>query len=96
MALRRQALKNFDAAIKDFDKVIELVPNNFTAYNNRAGVYTELEEYKPAIEDYSKVIALDPKADYAYYNCGNCYQARSDATKAKADFDKARKLGFNG
>jgi len=44
-------LKDYKSAIKDFNKAIELDPNNATAYCNRATLRRDLKDYKGAIED---------------------------------------------
>lgn len=52
-------LKEYEKAIMDYTKVIELDPNYTSAYHNRSVVYENLNEYEKAILDYTKAIALD-------------------------------------
>ena len=52
-----------ERSIEDYDKAIELDPNDAEAYNNRGNSYSDLGQYQRAIEDYDKAIELDP--DYA-------------------------------
>ena len=61
----------YDLAIKDFNRAIELNPNNFFAYNNRGNAYDKIEDFDRAIEDFNAAIKL--KSDYAkaYNNRGN-------------------------
>ena len=47
-------------AIEDYDKVIELDPNNAEAYNNRGSSYHSLGQNERATEDFDKAIELDP------------------------------------
>ena len=46
--------------MEDYDKAIELDPNDAEAYNNRGNSYRDLGQYQRAIEDYDKAIELDP------------------------------------
>jgi tetratricopeptide (TPR) repeat protein len=69
-------------AIAAYEKVIELYPDVWIAYNNLASMYNELEEWDEA-EKFAKVIA-DRKQEnvYPYINLAVAYQG-------KGMFDKA-------
>jgi tetratricopeptide (TPR) repeat protein len=54
------ALKDFQKASLDFDKAIELQPDNFIAYIGRGAVETELGNSQQVLIDLSKAIALQP------------------------------------
>ena len=41
-----------------------------------------------------KAIKLSPEG-WLYYNRGELYRLMGDEAKAKADFDKAKQLGYN-
>ena len=56
----------------DFNKAIDLNPNEAIYYNNRGDCETELFEYKNAINDYTKAITLNPNEGFYYYNRGVC------------------------
>jgi tetratricopeptide (TPR) repeat protein len=49
-------LKEYERAIEDYNKTIELDPNSADAYNNRGTVYYNLMQYERAIEEYNKTI----------------------------------------
>ena len=53
-------------------------------------------QYDEAILKFSVAIHLDPKFAGAYSNRGTAYQRQEQAALAKADFDKAKELGFGG
>ena len=53
--------KEYEKALKNFNKVIEIDPNNKMAYNNKGYLYEELKNYKKALENFNKVIEIDPK-----------------------------------
>jgi len=54
-------LGNYNQAIADYDKVIELDPKDSETYINRGRTYYYLGNYNQAIADYDKVIEFDPK-----------------------------------
>ena len=56
-------LGQYQRAIEDYDKAIQLDPDYATAYYNRGGSYSDLAQYQRAIEGFDKAIQLDP--DYA-------------------------------
>ena len=65
-------MKEYQGALKDFNKVIELDPNYKKPYFRRAGVYEKLNEKEKALSDYTKYINLNPSdVSNAYNNRGN-------------------------
>jgi tetratricopeptide (TPR) repeat protein len=61
---------DYDQAIDDCTRAIELVPGLTEAYHKRGIVYTELEEYERAIADFDRAIELDSGYKWAYANKG--------------------------
>ena len=84
----------YDQAIKDFNRAIELKPDYVEAYINRGNAYNEEGEYEQAIKDYSKAIELEPDAADAYYNLGVAYYKKGQYERAKEDFQRACELGY--
>lgn len=82
----------FDRAIADYAKVIELAPNNALAYANRAAVYLEKQQYALTIEDAGKAISLKSDLGLAYLIRGFGYVALGNETLAQTDFDEALKI----
>ncbi len=83
---------DYDGAIADYSKAIELKPDYAKAYNNRGVAKSNNEDFDGAIEDYTKAIDLyeedNDKAD-AYYSRGFVKVEKKDYDGAIADFDKA-------
>ena len=89
----------YDLAIKDFTKAIELEPDYALAYNNRCAVYRKMGKYDKAIEDCNKAIKLKPDYAEPYNNRGAAYSNKGKIERAiedyniaiqlKPDFDKA-------
>ena len=53
-------LKEYQGAIKDYNKAIELNPDSEGAYYNRGLAKQNLEDYNGAIEDFTKTIEINP------------------------------------
>lgn len=88
-------MDRFDEAIADCTKSIELNPNDTRTYNCRALAYTiGTDEYDKAIIDRTETIRLDPKNPDAYFGRGKAYEAKGDMVKARADFARAKELGY--
>ena len=86
---------DYDRAIVDFDKVIELNPDDAEAYYNRGNAYYEKQEFAQSIRDYSKAIELKPQFAEAYYNRGEAWLHLREWEKAKSDLTTARSMGIN-
>ena len=74
-------------ALEDFNKVIELNPEDSDAYYNRGLTHKNQQDYDHAIEDYSRAIKLNPRYVNAYNNRGNVYGRKSDYKAAVTDFN---------
>ncbi len=73
---------NYDRAIEDYGKAINLYPKNAAAYNSRGHMWRRKRNYDRAIEDYSKAIELDPQNTTAY-------DSRACVWKDKGNYDRA-------
>lgn len=54
-------LKDYEGAIADYDKALELDPQDTGAYFARGNAKYNLKDYAGAITDYDKAIKLAPK-----------------------------------
>lgn len=86
-------LQDYNAAIKEFNKAIELDSANVNAYLLRGDSKDELKDYKGAIDDYSKAIKYNTKFKDAFYNRGCTYYKMGDTTNACLDWNSAMNLG---
>ena len=80
---------NWDNILKriaDYDRVIQLQPNDEAAYYNRGNTYNKLQQYPLALADYNRAIAINPKDLEAYYNRANVYHKTQQYQKAIADY----------
>lgn len=79
----------------DYDKLIELDPNNADAYCERGDFYYETDEYDKAIVDYNRAIELAPNHASAYFNRGCAYGEIGAYDKAILDYNRAIELNPN-
>lgn len=82
---------DYDAAIAEYSKSIELFPNSDN-YNNRGLARQFKHDIDGAIADYSKAIELNPKSAAAYINRCSVKQSKGDFDGAIADCTKAIEL----
>jgi tetratricopeptide (TPR) repeat protein len=80
---------DYDKAIADFSKAIEIDPKDATTYYSRGCVWGQKGDYDKAIADYTKAIEIDPKVTGAYVNRGNAWSYKGNYDKAIADYSKA-------
>ena len=76
--LRNYNKVDYEAAVRDFSKAIELNPEYATAYNNRGFAYMKLSKYNEAIIDFDKAIELNSKYATAYNNREIAYNKLND------------------
>ena len=90
----------YERAIEDYNKAIELNPNFANAYKCHGDAYYLLEQYEraiedynKAIEDYNKAIELNPNFADAYKWRGDAYYLLEQYERAIEDLSKAIELG---
>jgi tetratricopeptide (TPR) repeat protein len=89
--------RDFDQAIKDATKAIELYPYDAEDYNLRARIYAYhlKRDFDQAIKDATKAIELEPEKAAYYDTRGWAYLGSGDNTRATDDFSKALQLDPN-
>ena len=88
-------LKDYNGAISDFTKAIELNPDDADAYYNRGLAKSNLEDYYGAISDYNKAIELNPNDALSYNNRGVAKALLGNLSEACQDARKAKQLGYD-
>jgi len=81
--------KEYDKAISDYERSLEINPHYAQAYYNRGNVYYDTKEYQRAAADYDRAVALNVRYAKAYYNRGNIYFDIGAYDKAISDFTEA-------
>ena len=82
----------YNLAIRNYNKAIELNPEFTEAYNNRGITFDEMAEYYRAIRNYNKAIELNPEFAEAYNNRGITYHEMGEYDLAIKDYNKAIEL----
>ena len=87
---------NFDAEmiLRDYDRVISLVPDFQYAYFNKANVMASLKDFRSAIALYTRAIDIDSGFTEAYYNRGLVYLFTGEDNNGIHDLSKAGELGM--
>jgi tetratricopeptide (TPR) repeat protein len=81
--------KSYDAALKDYDRAVELAGNQCAWRNNRALIWVEKKNFDKAIADYDESVRIFPQYALAYRNRAGCWLKKKEYAKAKADLEKA-------
>jgi len=88
--------KDFETAIKEYDRAIELLATDITFYTNKGAVYYEQKEYDTCIKVCEQAIEVgrENRADFkliakALVRIGNAYKQKEDYQKAKTYYEKA-------
>ena len=75
----------YDKAIDDYTKTIELNPDDDEIYFQRGVAYSNLEQYDKAIDDFTKTIELNPDSAGTYNNRSNAYSNLQQYDKVLKD-----------
>lgn len=82
-----------DEALENFNRAIQLNPNNAEAHANRGGILFTKGDFRDAIIDYTRAIEINPGFAGAYYSRGKVREKIKDLDGAIADFSKAIEIG---
>lgn len=82
-------LGQYQKAIEDFNKGIELNPKYILAYHLRGATYVKLSQYQQAIKDLTKAIELDPNNADPYNTLGEAYRLSGNYSAAIQNYQRA-------
>ena len=80
---------NFEAALKVFDKVVELAPDFAEGWNKRATVHYLLDNLKASLADIERTLKLEPRHFGALAGRGLVLIKRDNLEQALAAFEEA-------
>ena len=90
-----QNLGDYDAAIAEFERALELKPDEsilqqylLDAYSVKAGSLDAEGDYAGAIEYYQKIRDVDPSYEYIDFNLGYMYYLQKDWSRALTYFEQ--------
>lgn len=88
--------REYEKAINDYNKTIEINSNCELAFYNRGLAWVAKKEYDKAIVDYTKAISFNSNYADVYYNeRGIAWKAKKEYNKAIADYSKAVEINVN-
>lgn len=74
--------ERFVEAVQEYDRAIEVDPDNLTAYNNKGYAFIRLGYFKEAIEPLKYAIDKDPSYIWGHYNLALAYWDQGERDKA--------------
>lgn len=90
--IKAKERKDFNTAIINLNKAIELDSCCLEAYFYRGGIYLEQEQYIEAIADYTKSIEIEPRSQCAYLSRGIANEHLRRFPESMSDYTKAMNL----
>ena len=98
-ALRKGAivysrLDNFNAAIKNYNMILDLDPDNPQAWLERGNFKMKLEDYLGAAADFTTALTLNPGLAEAFYNRGRSLVQEDKFAEAIPDFQKSADMQY--
>ncbi len=80
---------DYENAIKEYNRALEINPKYAEAYYNRGDAYDDMGDKERAIADYNRALEINPKLSWAYFGKGLAYEELErfqEAVKAYRDF----------
>lgn len=91
-----QHARQFDKAGEDYQKLLELTPNDANAHNNLGSMYADMGKTEQAQAEFQKAAELDPpNAGRFYYNLGVTMYNKGNMDAAAAALKKSTELSPN-
>jgi tetratricopeptide (TPR) repeat protein len=84
----------YDEAILDYGRALEINPRLAKAYFARGNVYDKLGQHDEAILDFTKTLEINPWYAEAYYNRGRSYYVKKEYDESWKDIKRAQDLGY--
>ena len=82
-------LGDYARAIEDYDRTLDLDPEQSMAYTNRGVARIRLGDYQRAIEDFDQALRLDPGDALAHNNRGDAHARLGEYERAIEDHEAA-------
>ncbi len=79
----------FNLALADYNKSLEMKADNATAYLNRGKTHYTLKSYDLSVKDFDKAVELNPKDSVAFLARGVSYEQLGETQKSMVDYQRA-------
>ena len=87
-----QNLKQYEKAIRCYDKAFEINPQREFAWSDKGVALYNLKRYGEAIRCYDKAVEINPQDDFAWNNKGNALRDLKQYEEAIRCYDKSLEL----
>jgi len=84
-----KAIGRLDAAVKNFEKALNIKPDYIEACFNLGVTHRELGQLNAAVKSYEKALNLKPDYTEAHFNLGNAYKELGQLEDAVMSYEKA-------
>lgn len=91
----RRENKQFDLAMTDYNRAIEIAPNDGSYYNSRGKCLFDMGRVQDAIPDYTKSLELDDTKAEVFINRGSAYGMTGQFNLALPDISKGIEMEPN-
>ncbi len=82
-------LQQYDKAIIDFNRALEINPQDASSYNNRGFSFLQSDQNEEALNDFNKALEFNPSYYEVYINRGNALKGKGDVVSALEDYKKS-------
>ena len=89
------AMKDWDNAISEFSKAVDIDRRYAAAYANRAVAYMQQRKYNKALDDLKQAETISPNDKLIHYNYVSLYSLQNQLDRALDSLDRALGQGFN-
>ena len=83
---------NYDAAIKDYQDALQLIPNDAVTLLKLGNIYKIKEDNTRAINFYQKAIIVNPDYTDGWFNLGLAYANENNLVESQKSFEKVIEL----
>ena len=86
--------RDYEKALHDFNKAINLKPDYYEAYCNRGAALAYMKNMNESLKDFNKAVQINPQFAEAYYSRGFTKLCLNDTTGACSDWKVLKQLGY--
>jgi len=90
-----QNIENYESAIKEYQKAIELEPDDIEALHGMGIVYIDMNEYNLAEQTLKKLLGIVPYFAPAHFDLGSVYVAQGRYPEAENEYETALEIDPN-
>jgi Tfp pilus assembly protein PilF len=92
---RHLAQKDYEAALREYNRAIQAAPHLADAYCKRGSIYQAIGKPEQALSDFDQAIQCDPRLGAAYLERGKMRTERGEHDAALADFGQLMLIRAN-